>query len=123
MQVVVVVLGQDVAEGVAQVPGVAHGFMWIHGESCPETEPLLEARLDAMHQSAGDLGRAVGEQVQVCVVLREGQTLSETDLKNYCREKLPAFMAPDRFRFYEELPKTPTGKILKTQLREDAAGS
>lgn len=63
----------------------------------------------------------VGEQVKVCVVKREGAEVTAADLRDFCREKLPAFMIPDSFEFYEALPKTPTGKVLKTQLREEAA--
>ena len=42
-----------------------------------------------------------------------------SELKKYCREKLPPFSVPDHFQFYETLPKNPVGKILKTQLREE----
>lgn len=59
-----------------------------------------------------------GEQVKACIVLRPGGSATEQDLKNYCRKKLPAFMVPDIIRLYEALPKTATGKILKSQLRE-----
>ncbi len=60
----------------------------------------------------------LGEKVKACVVLREGATADEQALKNFCRERLPAFMVPDLFQFHESLPKNATGKILKTQLRE-----
>ncbi|MFQ5717040.1 MAG: class I adenylate-forming enzyme family protein [Nitrospinales bacterium] len=58
-----------------------------------------------------------GEQVRACVVLREGAAADEHELKEFCRKKLPAFMVPDNFKFYDALPKTPTGKILKSRLR------
>jgi long-chain acyl-CoA synthetase len=61
----------------------------------------------------------LGEQVVACVVLGEGQIITELELKNYCRIKLPPFSVPDRFKFYETLPKNTIGKILKTRLRED----
>lgn len=60
-----------------------------------------------------------GEQVVACVSLKQAGTLEENQLKEYCRGKLPAFMLPDHFRFYESLPKNPVGKILKNQLREE----
>ncbi|QPJ62191.1 MAG: long-chain fatty acid--CoA ligase [Candidatus Nitronauta litoralis] len=65
----------------------------------------------------------MGEQVKVCLVLREGAEATIQDLRNYCREKMPAFMTPDSFELYEALPKTPTGKVLKTQLRGEAANT
>ncbi len=61
----------------------------------------------------------LGEQVVACVVLKEGQQATESELKQYCREKLPPFSVPDHFQFYETLPKNTVGKILKTQLREE----
>ena len=61
----------------------------------------------------------LGEQVVACIVLKEGHQATESELKKYCREKLPPFSVPDHFQFYETLPKNPVGKILKTQLREE----
>jgi len=52
--------------------------------------------------------------------LKEGQQVTESELKKYCSEKLPPFSVPDHFQFYETLPKNQIGKILKTQLREEA---
>ena len=59
----------------------------------------------------------IGEKVKVCVVLRQGANASERELKDFCRKKLSAFMTPDTFQFMESLPKTATGKILKSELR------
>jgi long-chain acyl-CoA synthetase len=59
----------------------------------------------------------VGEKVKVFAVLREGAQATEQELKELCRQKLPAFMIPDFFQFMESLPKTATGKILKSELR------
>ncbi|MDH5762157.1 MAG: AMP-binding protein [Nitrospinota bacterium] len=61
----------------------------------------------------------LGEQVVACVVLGEGQIITELELKKYCRAKLPPFSVPDHFKFYQVLPKNTIGKILKTRLRED----
>ena len=60
-----------------------------------------------------------GERVKVCVVLRQEATATERELKSYCRKNLPAFMTPDYFQFMKELPKTATGKILKTELKKN----
>jgi long-chain acyl-CoA synthetase len=59
----------------------------------------------------------VGEKVKVFVVLREGNEATDQELKKLCREKLSAFMVPDTFQFMKSLPKTATGKILKSELR------
>jgi len=59
----------------------------------------------------------VGEKVKVCIAIRQDFTVDDKELKEFCRQKLPRFMIPDVFQFYEALPKGPTGKILKTELR------
>ena len=64
----------------------------------------------------------LGEKVKVFAVLREGQQATEQELKELCRKKLPAFMTPDTFQFMESLPKTATGKILKSELRATPSG-
>lgn len=60
----------------------------------------------------------LGEKVKACIVLREGATADEQELKNFCRERLPAFMVPDMIEFHDSFPKNATGKVLKNQLRE-----
>ncbi|MCY4098142.1 MAG: acyl-CoA synthetase, partial [Rhodospirillales bacterium] len=44
----------------------------------------------------------------------------ENDLRSFCRERLAGYKVPDDFVF-GELPKTSTGKVRKTELRERAA--
>ena len=61
----------------------------------------------------------LGEQVVACIVLKEDQQVTEPELMKYCKDKLPAFSVPDKFHFYDALPKNPVGKILKTQLRDE----
>ena len=60
----------------------------------------------------------LGEEVVAVVVLRAGADLSAEDIIAYCRERLAAYKYPREVRFVPELPKGPTGKILKTVLRE-----
>ncbi|MZH02140.1 MAG: long-chain fatty acid--CoA ligase [Nitrospinae bacterium] len=67
--------------------------------------------------AVGIADERIGEKVKVFAVLREGAQATEQELKDLCRKKLPAFMIPDLFQFMETLPKTATGKILKSELR------
>ena len=46
-------------------------------------------------------------------------TFDREGLFRHCDRVLPHFMVPRYFRFVEDLPKTPTGKIRKVTLRED----
>lgn len=61
----------------------------------------------------------LGEDIVACVEFREEQSISETELKKFCLEHLPAFMVPTAVRVYPELPKNQTGKVIKKQLREE----
>jgi long-chain acyl-CoA synthetase len=57
-----------------------------------------------------------GEDVAACVALKEGSQLTEADIIAYCRERLADYKCPKQVRFVAELPKGPTGKILKREL-------
>jgi len=59
----------------------------------------------------------LGEEVVAVVVLDEGASDSEAEIIAYCRERLAAYKCPREVRFITELPKGPSGKILKTELR------
>ena len=67
--------------------------------------------------AVGVPNQLTGEQVKVCIVRQEGVAVTETGIKEFCRQKLPAFMKPDIIEFHGALPKTATGKILKSKLR------
>jgi long-chain acyl-CoA synthetase len=60
----------------------------------------------------------LGEEVVAVVVLRPGSDLSESDVIAYCKERVAAYKYPREVRFVAELPKGPTGKVLKTVLRD-----
>jgi long-chain acyl-CoA synthetase len=61
----------------------------------------------------------LGEEVVAVVVLDEGASDSEADIIAYCRERLATYKCPREVRFMAELPKGPSGKILKTELRSN----
>ncbi|MBW2324048.1 MAG: hypothetical protein JRF41_11125, partial [Deltaproteobacteria bacterium] len=59
-----------------------------------------------------------GEAVAAFVVLDEGARLSEDDIKEYCSKKIENHKIPAIINYIREIPRTPTGKILKKDLRE-----
>jgi len=59
-----------------------------------------------------------GETVKAIVVLRQGATATEEEIIDFCRGKLGGFERPRSVDFVEELPRNPTGKVLKRELRE-----
>lgn len=58
------------------------------------------------------------EAVVACVVLRDGMAPTEVDILNHCRSELAGFKTPKTIFFVDELPKNPSGKLLKRTLRE-----
>ena len=60
----------------------------------------------------------LGEEVVAVVALRDGASASAEDIIAYTRERLAAYKYPREIRFMAELPKGPSGKILKAALRE-----
>jgi len=59
-----------------------------------------------------------GETPKALVVLREGETLDEAQLIEFCRGELAHFKCPTSVEFLDELPRTATGKLQKFRLRE-----
>ena len=60
----------------------------------------------------------LGEEVVAVVALREGASASAEEIIAYARERLAAYKYPREVRFMAELPKGPSGKILKVALRD-----
>ena len=61
-----------------------------------------------------------GEQPLAFVVANEGATVDEKALLLFIREKLADYKLPRRVKMITALPRNATGKVLKTQLRQDA---
>lgn len=60
-----------------------------------------------------------GETVKAFVSLLAGETATEQDLIEYCKANMAAYKYPRSVEFIDELPKTPTGKILRRELRTE----
>ncbi len=58
-----------------------------------------------------------GESVRAFVVLKEGADVSESDLRQFCRQHLAHFKLPHTFVFVDNLPKNRAGKIDKVTLK------
>jgi long-chain acyl-CoA synthetase len=59
---------------------------------------------------------ALGEEVGAAVVLCKGASLDADELKAYLKEQVAAYKYPRKIWFVDELPKGPTGKILKREI-------
>jgi long-chain acyl-CoA synthetase len=57
-----------------------------------------------------------GEAVKSFVVLREGESSTEEEIIDFCREQLADFKCPKTVQFVTDIPKGPTGKVLRREL-------
>ena len=60
-----------------------------------------------------------GEVVKIFVVKKD-PSLTEQEIKDYCKENLTGYKRPKIIEFRDELPKTNVGKILRRELRDEA---
>jgi len=59
----------------------------------------------------------LGEEVAACVVPKEKDSLSADEVRDFALDKLAKYKVPTKIWFLDELPKGPTGKILKRELK------
>ena len=59
-----------------------------------------------------------GERVTACIITKPDKTVDESQLKAYLKNHLSAFKVPKEYRFLDDFPRSPAGKILKRELRE-----
>ncbi|MEH6822519.1 MAG: AMP-binding protein [Motiliproteus sp.] len=59
-----------------------------------------------------------GEELVAWVILKPGETLTEDELRAFCRDKIAYFKVPRYIKFTDAFPMTVTGKIQKFKMRE-----
>ncbi len=109
------------AEGYVFIVDRAKDMIISGGENIYSTQ--VEA---AIHKHPGVLECAVigvpddewGEAVKAVVVMKPGETATEQEIIDIAREHLASYQKPRSVDFVESLPKAPTGKILKRDLRD-----
>ena len=67
----------------------------------------------------GVADKKYGEQVCAWIRLRVGHTLSEEDVRTFCRDRIAHFKVPRYVRFVDSVPMTVTGKPQKFKMREE----
>jgi len=127
--------GKQMLDGLMSIGDVGHfdknGLLFVEGRDDDmivsggenvfpaEVEDLLSdhpALLEAAVIGVED--EAFGQRLKAFVVLNEGQSLSEDDAKAYVKNHLARHKVPREVVFLDELPRNPTGKVLKRVLRE-----
>jgi acyl-CoA synthetase (AMP-forming)/AMP-acid ligase II len=58
------------------------------------------------------------EKVHAVISVKEGAAVTGEEIINFCKEKLARYKAPKSVEFVEAIPKNPSGKILKRELRD-----
>lgn len=104
----------------------AKDYLRSRGENISSFE--VERSFMSHHAIAEVAVHAVGTQtgedeLKVTAVLREGASLTEHELCLWSLENLPHFAVPRYIEFRDALPKNPTGRVLKYQLRDEGRTS
>jgi long-chain acyl-CoA synthetase len=85
-----------------------------------EIEEVLASHPAVMEVSvAGVPDPLKGEVPKAWVILRAGQSATESELRAHCRERLAPYKVPVQVEFRKELPKTMVGKVLRRLLVEE----
>ncbi len=85
-----------------------------------ELESTINAHPAVLESAAIAVKSPMGEdEVMVCLSLKPEKSLKPEELIDYCSEKMAYFMVPRYLRFMQDLPKTPTQKIKKQDLRQE----
>jgi acyl-coenzyme A synthetase/AMP-(fatty) acid ligase len=82
-------------------------------------ENVLTRHPDVQEAAAVGVEHSVlGEIVKAVVVLRPGAEANESNLRRWCSEHLATYKVPQQVEFRDELPRNPSGKVMKRRLLE-----
>ena len=72
-------------------------------------------------QVIGVPDRKYGEEAYACIILKEGESMTEAEMREYITSHLARHKVPRYIEFTDSFPMNAAGKILKYKMREDAA--
>jgi long-chain acyl-CoA synthetase len=83
-----------------------------------EVESLLLCHPDVEDVAVvGVPDATLGEEVKACIVLKKGAKTTTEQFADYCREHMAIYKIPTIIRFYKDLPRTSTGRIIRKDLQ------
>ena len=126
--------GKDVVDGMLASGDVGHfdghGRLFIDGRDdemiVSGGENVFPREVEDLLASHGAIDEAAvigvddekfGQRLKAFVVTRSGSELDEAAVKDYVKENLARYKVPREVEFMDELPRNPTGKVLKRELR------
>jgi long-chain acyl-CoA synthetase len=120
-------IGKLDTDGFLHLTGRKKDLIIVSGEKVAPREIEEALMAHAAVAEAAVIGRkdpARGEAVIAFVTLREGQSPSAEELRQFCRERgLPPWKVPREIHLVPDLPRSPTGKVLKRELRPPDSGN
>ena len=88
-----------------------------------EVEDLISGHPEVVEATAlGVEDKEWGHRLRAFVVKADGASIGEDDIKTYVKDHLARYKVPREVVFLDELPRNPTGKVLKRELREISVG-
>ena len=111
------------ADGYLRFLGRYKDMLKIGGENVDpmEVEAYLQEQPDVLEAAVvGQPDERLTEVAVAFVVPRPGRNPSEEDILDYCRGKIASFKVPRHILIIPKLPMTPTGKVRKVELRQQA---
>ncbi|MFM9035525.1 MAG: long-chain-fatty-acid--CoA ligase FadD2 [Mycobacterium sp.] len=127
--------GKEIIDGLMSSGDVGyfddHGLLYVSGRDDEmivsggenvfpaEVEDLISGHPEVVEATAiGVDDQDFGQRLRAFVVLKEEASLTEEAIKDYVKEHLARYKVPREVIFLAELPRNPTGKILKRELRQ-----
>lgn len=114
-------MGKVDPEGYITITGRKKEMIIVGGENVypREIESALCDHPAILEAAAiGEPDKSRGEVVVAFVTLEDGQTATDIELRDFCRDRIAGYKVPRRVIIADDLPRGPTGKILKRKLPE-----